>query len=83
MARPKGRPKGCLNKPKPDDPTSDLVWGAKAIAPVINRTPFDVYRLHAEGRLPTHSVASLIVGERTKLKNPATWPKQKVGEYIG
>jgi hypothetical protein len=73
MARPKGRP----NKPKLDNPDSDLVWGAKAIAPIINRSQFDVYRLHAEGKLPTHSVGALIVGKKSELQNPACWPQQK------
>jgi len=66
-----GRP----NLPRGDNPDSDLLWGAEAIGLRINRTKFDVYRLHALGRLPTTTVGAVLVAKKSDLDNPATWPK--------
>ena len=75
----KPTPRTGPNKPRIDNPDSDLIWGADAIAALINRTRFDVYRMHYEGLLPTHKVGALIVGYKSELLNLACWPCQKKG----
>jgi hypothetical protein len=57
-----GRP----NLPRVDNPDSDLLWGAEAIAKRINRTASDVYRLHNLGRLPTTTVGAVLVAKKSQ-----------------
>jgi len=83
MARTKRRkptPRTGPNKPRIDNPDSDLIWGAEAIAALINRTRFDVYRMHYEGLLPTHKCGGLIVAKKSELLNPACWPRPEKAE---
>jgi len=76
----KPTPRPGPNKQRTDNPNSDLIWGAKDIAALINRTPDDVYRMHYEGKLPTHKCGLLIVAIRAELLNPACWPCQRQDE---
>jgi hypothetical protein len=80
MANRKPVPRtGRPNLPRVDNANSDLLWDAKAIAERINRTQFDVYRLHREGRLPTCNVGATLVARKSELDDPATWPGQDGG----
>jgi hypothetical protein len=55
----------------PNSDQSDWLWGAEAIGAVINRTPEQVYYLHAAGLLrgATWKMgAKQLVGSREKLR---------------
>jgi hypothetical protein len=76
MANRKPVPRtGRPNLPRVDNPSSDLLWGAEAIAARINRRVGDVYRMHAQRRLPTTVVGGLLVAKKSELSNPAYWPR--------
>jgi hypothetical protein len=68
-----GRP----NRKRIDNPDSDIVWGAKAIGARINRRPSDVYRMAAAGMLPVCRVGAVLVGKKSQLDHPETWPQPK------
>jgi hypothetical protein len=67
-----GRP----TKPYPDNPDSPLVWGAENIGKFINADERRVYHLHREGRIPVTQVGNLLVGKKSELADPTTWPGQ-------
>ena len=47
----------------------EFVWGAEAIGRTINRTPTQVYYLHAIGAIPTKNVGhKLLVAQRGLLR---------------
>jgi hypothetical protein len=76
MANRKPVPRtGRPNLPRVDDPSSDLAWGCKAISEIINRSPVHTYRRHKLGLLPTRNVGALIVGRKSLLSDPASWPR--------
>jgi hypothetical protein len=51
----------------PDDEVPDIVWGATAIARVINRSPRQVFNLLEKGHLPAKRVGNRWCASRKRL----------------